>query len=658
MPRDLPLGNGQFLVNFDKSYNVRDIYWPHVGQELHTRDISHTGVWVNGRFAWLDAPEWQREMGYEQETLITRVTLTHPTLQLSLVVHDLVDFHRPLFLRYLTVTNLANEAREVRLFFHYDWHIWGDVDGNTVFYHPPTRSLVAYKGSAYFLANGQVGSGPQAHSGISSWATGIKEVRGTEGTWRDAEDGELGCNPIAQGSVDGTMALHLPSLAAQASAEAYHWLAAGPSLTSVIEVNELVLTRGPQSFIQRTDNYWRSWVNKKPLDFADLSPDLIGLYKHSLLILRTQIDNGGAIIAANDADILTFSSDSYSYMWPRDGALVSNALNHAGYSEITRYFYSFCKDVLTDDGYLLHKYNPDRSWGSSWHPWVNGDGRAQLPIQEDETALVLYSLWQHYECFHDFEFVGSLYRSLVTPAADFLVAYREPTTGLPDASYDLWEERRGILTYTVAAVHAGLRAAANFSALFGEEELEAKYRRAAVEIKDAALRYLWDESRGHFVRMINVDPNGNISRDTTLDSSICALFQLGMFESCDPYIERTMQNLEQVLWVKTPVGGMPRYENDYYHQVTHDLSLAQGNPWFICTLWLAQYRIARAETMDELRQALPLLDWVRVHALPSGVMAEQVNPFTSEPLSVSPLTWSHAEFVLTVRWYLGKYWKM
>jgi GH15 family glucan-1,4-alpha-glucosidase len=100
---------------------------------------------------------------------------------------------------------------------------------------------------------------------------------------------------------------------------------------------------------------------------------------------------------------------------------------------------------------------------------------------------------------------------------------------------------------------------------------------------------------------------------------------------------------------------MPRYENDYYYQVTHDLLQAQGNPWFICTLWLAQYRIAHATTLYELRSALPLLDWVRVHALPSGIMAEQVNPFTSEPLSVSPLTWSHGEYVLTVRWYLGKY---
>ena len=89
MPRDLPLGNGRLLVNFDKSYNLRDIYWPHVGQELHTAgDISHTGVWVDGQFAWLDAPEWQRELGYDRETLVTHVTLTHPKLQLQLVFND------------------------------------------------------------------------------------------------------------------------------------------------------------------------------------------------------------------------------------------------------------------------------------------------------------------------------------------------------------------------------------------------------------------------------------------------------------------------------------------------------------------------------------------------------------------------------------------
>jgi GH15 family glucan-1,4-alpha-glucosidase len=553
------------------------------------------------------------------------------------------------------VTNQANDAREIRFFFHYDWYIWDERDGNTVFYYPYQQALVAYKLSAYFLMNGQVVNGNQVSTGISSWATGIKGVNGAEGTWRDAEDGELQRNPIAQGSVDGTIALHLPSLACGASGEVYHWLAVGKDLREVVAHDALIRERGPQSLLVRTRSYWHLWVNKDKQEFADLSPELVDLYKHSLLVLRTQIDSGGAIIAANDADIARYANDSYSYMWPRDGALVANALSHSRYSEISSHFYNFCSAVLTEGGYLLHKYNPDRSWGSSWEAWIDSEGEPQLPIQEDETALVLYSLWQHYNIFHDVEFVAPHYRSLITPAADFLTTYREPHTGLPGPSYDLWEERRGILSYTTATVYAGLDAAANFSSIFGEEELAAKYRQAATEIKDAALKYLWNEGRGHFLRMINVDKDGNIQQDAMLDSSLCGLFQFGMLSPRDPHVERTMQALEQTLWVKTDVGGMARYENDYYHQVTRDISLAQGNPWFICTLWLAQYRIAHAATLDELRQAVPLLEWALKHALPSGVMAEQVNPFTSEPLSVSPLTWSHAEYVLAARWYIGKY---
>lgn len=656
MPRDLPLGNGHLLVNFDKSYNLRDIYWPHVGQELHTAgDISHTGVWVEGQFAWLDAPAWQREMVYEPETLVTHVTLVHPALQVELHFHDCVDFTRPLFLRQIEVSNRADHPREIRLFFHYDWHIWDAAAGNTVFYHPTTNSLIAYKRNCYFLMNGQIGCDEQARIGLSSWAAGVKEFNGAQGTWRDAEDGELGRNPIAQGSVDGTLAFHLPSLAAGATETVYHWLAAGENLPAVVALDHLVRTRSPESFVVRTRNYWQSWVNKQKQDYADLPPEVVDLYKRSLLILRTQIDHGGAIIAANDADVEHFSNDSYAYMWPRDGALVANALNHAGYSEVTDGFFTFCNNVLTEGGFLLHKYNPDCSWGSSWHPWIDANGQLQLPIQEDETALVIYSLWQHYLSFSDIEFVAPYFHSLIVPAAEFMIGYRDEHTRLPGPSFDLWEERHGILSYTTATVYAGLAAAAKFARLFGEGKLADRCQQAATEIKQAALHYLWDVERGHFLRMITVDTDGTIHKDATLDSSLCGLFQFGMFSADDREIVQTMQLIEQTLWVKTPVGGMARYENDYYYQVTHDLNQAQGNPWFICTLWLAQYRIARAHTLEELRQTLPLLTWAREHALASGVMAEQVHPFTNEPLSVSPLTWSHAECVMTVRWYLGKY---
>ena len=40
---------------------------------------------------------------------------------------------------------------------------------------------------------------------VDEFATGTSGFGGAEGTFRDAEDGKLGMNPIAQGAVDSTM---------------------------------------------------------------------------------------------------------------------------------------------------------------------------------------------------------------------------------------------------------------------------------------------------------------------------------------------------------------------------------------------------------------------------------------------------------------------
>ena len=115
-----------------------------------------------------------------------------------------------------------------------------------------------------------------------------------------------------------------------------------------------------------------------------------------------------------------------------------------------------------------------------------------------------------------------------------------------------------------------------------------------------------------------------------------------------------MDAVRERLWVKTAIGGLARYENDYYHQVSRDIPDVPGNPWFICTLWLAQWYIASAKTADDLSPALDILTWVASHALPSGVLAEQVHPYSGLPLSVSPLTWSHASFVAAVLEYVDR----
>jgi len=115
-----------------------------------------------------------------------------------------------------------------------------------------------------------------------------------------------------------------------------------------------------------------------------------------------------------------------------------------------------------------------------------------------------------------------------------------------------------------------------------------------------------------------------------------------------------MQAVYDRLWCKTDVGGIARYENDYYYQVSQDIKNVPGNPWFICTMWYAQWLVARATSPDELTRAREILDWVASSAMPSGVLSEQLDPYSKAPVSVSPLTWSHATVVSLVHEYVTK----
>lgn len=658
MPRDLPLSNGRLLVTFDSHYRIRDIYYPHVGSENHTAGhINRIGVWVDGEFAWLDHGTWERCMEYQHGTLVTNVRATSTHLGLTLTCHDCVDFDQPILVRQIQIRDLTGKEREVRMMFHYDSYLYETEVGDTVCYRPHSGSLVFYKRERYLLAGGtvevQASEGRNWRDGIASWATGTKVIHHTEGTWRDAEDGQLERNSIAQGSVDGVIALHM-QVPANGVATLHHWLCVGRSMKEVEDRSAFVCEYRPENLVRRTGEYWRVWVDKEGKDFGDLSPELVELYKRSLLIVRSQIDYSGAIIAANDTDVAEVARDHYSYMWPRDGALVAEALDHAGYREATRRFYTLVGKLVEPEGYLLHKYNPDGTLASSWHPWADSTGSPLLPIQEDESALCVYGLWEHYDIHRDVEYLRPLYRRLVRPVAEFICGYREPHTGLPSPSFDLWEERYGIHAFTVGTVWAGLEAAARFAALFGDLAHAERYRTAAHEIHQATLRHLWNEEEQSFVRLVTVDPHGTVQQHHVPDSSIYGLIRFGMIAPDDPRAVSTMASLRRNLTCKTPIGGVARYRNDYYYQVSNDIETVPGNPWFICTLWMAEYDVMMATTLEDLTPVCRTLEWVHGRALRSGALAEQVHPITGAPLSVCPLTWSHATLVGVVNRYLAR----
>jgi GH15 family glucan-1,4-alpha-glucosidase len=308
-------------------------------------------------------------------------------------------------------------------------------------------------------------------------------------------------------------------------------------------------------------------------------------------------------------------------------------------------------ELQDPSGYLMHKYRTDGVLGSSWHPWIiNGEPR--LPIQEDETASVIFMLWEHYERYRDIEFIESIYNSFIEPAANFMCEYIDSMTGLPQESFDLWEEKYGTSTYTSASVYGGLMAAAKFANLLGKIESSRTYQVIAQRMQTSIGKILFDEKQGFFVKQVLHKADGELEYDNTVDSSsLYGLLLFRVMDIEDERITKMVKIVEERLQVKGNSKGFVRYEGDRYYRMN---DASSPNPWVITTLWIARYYIEKAQSMKELKYPLELLEWTASHTNSGGLLAEQMHPETREQLSTSPLVWSHAEFVLAVLAYLDK----
>jgi GH15 family glucan-1,4-alpha-glucosidase len=642
LPRSILLSNGQFAVALDDKACIRDVYFPYVGLENHA--VGHVfrfGVWANGQFEWVDQ-SWDTLMTYMPETLTSRYKLKNSLGSVELEVNDAIYHTADIFLRKITVTNTLDVPQEIRLFFTHDFHIYGYEAGDTALFEPQLGAIIHYKGKRYFLVGGAA-----AGKGFYQYAVGYKEADGKEGTWRDCEDGQLSRNPVAQGSVDSAVSFQLV-IPPHGSGNAHYWIAAGTSLTEVSKLDAAMKQVGVEQMLLEVENYWSAWLNRLKLDLNILPKDVVRLYKRSLLFMRAHIDNHGGFLASLDSDILGVHRDTYSYVWPRDGAMAALAFTSAGFTDVTDNFFEFCHKAIGDDGFFKHKYLPDGSLGSTWHALIDSAGHMQLPIQEDETASVLYALWKCFEKSGNLEFVTKVYDKLVVKAADFMMNYRDPDTHLPKPTFDEWEEKIGVFASTTAAVCAALDAAARFAKVFYDSNRQEALSEASVETKNALIKYLYDGKLKRFIK--GVFPNGE--KDLTLDSSVTTVFVYNVLDAKDALVRNTVTALKDNLWVNTAVGGLARYKNDPYRQVSFETA---GNPWFISTLRLARWHIAAASKIGDLAEALTLLKWVNMNALPSGALPEQLDPFTGKPVSATPLLWSHAEYVLAVTEYINKY---
>lgn len=639
-------GNGKILVCLDERGQLRDFYYPYVGLENHVsgRHVHRIGVFVDNTLHWLDHPAWQTSTDCSLDVDTCMIVTVNNDLGIRLEINDVVYNEKDIFIREITVHNLRDHERNVKLFFSQQFEISETKRGDTAYFDPRCQCIIHYKGRRVFLINAEWGE-----RNFDDYTVGLFEIEGKEGSHVDAADGVLSKNPIEHGTVDSVIGITIP-IKGKEKERLHYWITVGESVREAHQLNSYVLRKTPGHLIRSTRDFWLAWSNRRNFSFYGLSKKIIRLFNNSMRIVRAHAGNNGAIIASGDSMMLQYGRDTYGYVWPRDGAVSALALDKVGSFNTGKRFFEFANSIISDEGYFMHKYRPDGSLGSSWHPWIK-DGSPELPIQEDGTALIIYALWDHYRLTKDLEFIESIYTSLIERAADFLVHYTFKDTGLPYPSYDLWEEKYGISTFTTAATYGALGAAAKFANLLGKTDKEKLYLDTAEKMRNAIVTHLYRENIQMFTKLVNFK-NGQPTYDDTIDmSSFYGVFKFDVLPPEHELMQKSVKTIETMLSLKTGITGVPRYQNDNYYRIGKDMP---PNPWFITTLWLAQFYIREAKTEKDLDIVKECFNWIAKYALSTGVLSEQLHPYTGEQISAAPLVWAHAEFLITIIDYLEK----
>lgn len=652
--RPLIFGNGKILICTDEKGTIRDVYFPYVGLENHGNSIKVGICDLDSLYcSWLD--KWKIEQQYKSkfkkslctcmlefpenkkdreevntetsekenveafmETVsnIGETVFENLDIGLRIKIWETVHPSVNIFYRTLEIRNISNTLKHLRLFSNQNYRILEAKIGETAVIDKHT--LIHYKRDRYLLHS----SDPV----FDQYAVGTAEWKGLEGTWKDMEnDASLSGNPVAHGSVDSTLGWTLPELKPGEATRVHYWIVLGKNYCNVLKIHKRVKKARRTALFNNNFSFWISFIERVSVlpEFTRMNmlPERVSkCFYRSLLATVAHVDINGSVIASCDSDIKQFGADLYSYCWPRDASWVCIALDRARYHHLSAEIFEFFAKIITPRGNFLHKYTPAGDFGSTWHP---------VPmVQVDETGLPLYALYNNWDIAKSIWTTGRYYRVLVIPAANYLVKAINSETGLPISSFDLWEERKGVHTYSACTVYAGLKGAGELSRTLGDYDNANIWNGAAEKIKESILKKLYDEKLGRFRRSLN---------DPTLDSSVFAVWYFGILPPDDPKVFRTMKAIEKEL--KRPSGGIARYLHDNY--------FGYMNSWIICTLWLSQWYSA----VGKLDKALELLNWCASHAHPAGLMPEQVDD-KGRPLSVLPLAWSHSAYVLAVLDYL------
>ena len=332
------------------------------------------------------------------------------------------------------------------------------------------------------------------------------------------------------------------------------------------------------------------------------------------VILDCALENG-AIVAANcSKEYFPKEAKNYMYVWPRDASFTCVAADILEIKNIQERFFGWCVSRAEDfkeRGVFYQNY------------FVNGL-KASGGFQPDQTGSVLWAIWHHFEKNPK---KALKYKVLVQNAADGLCG-RWKGGHFCEITNDLWEERftfpdlEDNFTYSLALAAKGLECANHI--LQNE-----KWADAASQMSKS----IEDHYRGCFIRS-----HGKLS-DKRIDASMLGLvYPAGLFKASNRRMIATVKEIENRLVIK---GGVHRYEDDEYDGwMRESIHRRKGaGAWPILNLWLSIYYAK----LGHKQKALQYYNWVlkRIDKyIPEQIFENDIQ------VSVSPLCWSHAMFII------------
>lgn len=366
-------------------------------------------------------------------------------------------------------------------------------------------------------------------------------------------------------------------------------------------------------------------------------------------------------------------SKEYQYHWTRDAALVHQSLfevykrtsNQTLRIQIVKAFQrwvGFEKRAVRNaieaglgSGEPKFQLNGETFKGEWGRP--QNDGPAVRSLVMSAWALELIKIGQK-----DWV-IRNLYRPEI-PSPQIIKSDLEFTAqNWNKASFDLWEEIKGLNFYTLSMQRKSLLIGAELANQLNDPGA-ARYYLAQAQLILNLLNQFYNSQSGYIVAIQNqVDGWGH--KNSNLDvavilGTIQGFLDMTYLSSNSNQVLQTAQKLEDVFKQIYPINknkSVPvigRYSEDVYD----GFGFSGGNPWFISTHAHAEFycKIAKFSQSKQayIQKGLQFLSRTLEHRnQQTGEMSEQISRFNGYLVGVSHLTWSYASFITAYHSCMG-----